>query len=42
MAHVELAAADIERFLERRWQGMERTEALDAPQGTPIGSGRRR
>jgi hypothetical protein len=36
-AHRELAAADIERFLARRYEGGERTEGLPAPPGTPIG-----
>jgi hypothetical protein len=36
-AHQELAAADIERFLARRYEGGERSEGLPAPPGTPIG-----
>lgn len=40
-AHTQLAGADIERFLSRRYEGLDRTEALDAPPGTPIGSPRR-
>jgi hypothetical protein len=36
-AHARLAAADVHRFLERRFEGGERTDALDAPPGTPIG-----
>ncbi len=39
-AHAELVAADIERFLERRFEGGERTDALAPPSGTPIGSRR--
>ena len=37
-AHAQLVAADVERFLERRFEGGERTDALAAPPGTPIGS----
>jgi len=40
-AHALLAAADIERFLQRRHVGLERTNALSPPSGTPIGGGRR-
>ena len=39
-AHGQLVAADIERFLARRFEGGERTDALAAPSGTPIGSRR--
>jgi hypothetical protein len=40
-AHGQLVAADIERFLERRYEGGQRSEALPAPPGTPIGNGGR-
>ena len=36
-AHLELAAADIRRFLERRFEGGARTDPLAPPPGTPIG-----
>ncbi|MBI4546199.1 MAG: zinc-dependent metalloprotease [Gemmatimonadetes bacterium] len=36
-AHRQLAAADIERFLDRRYEGGRRTEPLRPPPGTPIG-----
>ncbi|MDX1647994.1 MAG: zinc-dependent metalloprotease [Longimicrobiales bacterium] len=39
VSHAQLAAADIQRFLQRRHEGLERTEALEPPPGTPIGSG---
>jgi hypothetical protein len=39
-AHAQLVASDITRFLERRFEGGERTDALAAPSGTPIGSRR--
>lgn len=39
-AHAQLVTSDITRFLERRFEGGERTDALEAPPGTPIGSGR--
>jgi len=40
LAHAELVTADIHRFLDRRYDGGERTDALSPPPGTPIGSGR--
>jgi len=39
-AHLELAAADIHRFLDRRYEGGDRTDPLSPPPGTPIGSSR--
>jgi hypothetical protein len=39
-AHARLAAADVHRFLDRRYEGGERTDALNPPPGTPIGDGR--
>ena len=36
-AHYSLAAADINRFLERRDSATERSEPMTAPRGTPIG-----
>ncbi len=40
-AHAGLIVADIERFMQRRFEGGDRTDALSPPPGTPIGSGRR-
>jgi hypothetical protein len=40
IAHVQLTSADIQRFMERRFDGGDRTDALTPPPGTPIGSGR--
>jgi hypothetical protein len=40
VAHAQLVVADIQRFMERRFEGGERTDALDPPPGTPIGNGR--
>jgi hypothetical protein len=40
-AHAGLIAADIERFMDRRFGGVDRTKALAPPPGTPIGIGRR-
>ena len=39
-AHVGLVVADIERFLDRRYEGGVRTDPLGPPPGTPIGSSR--
>jgi hypothetical protein len=39
LAHLQLAASDIERFMERRFEGGRRTDALAPPPGTPIGGG---
>jgi hypothetical protein len=37
-AHLQLAAADVRRFLDRRYEGGARSDALNAPPGVPIGS----
>jgi hypothetical protein len=39
-AHAQLVVADIQRFMERRFEGGERSDALAPPPGTPIGSRR--
>ncbi len=39
-AHAQLVLADIQRFVDRRFDGGERTDALAPPSGTPIGSRR--
>lgn len=41
LAHQFLLAADIQRFLEREWDPSARPGSLDAPPGSPIGSGSR-
>ncbi|MEQ8329844.1 MAG: zinc-dependent metalloprotease [Longimicrobiales bacterium] len=38
LAHLQLAASDARRFLERLYEGGERTDALAPPPGTPIGN----
>jgi hypothetical protein len=39
-AHAQLVLADIQRFVDRRFEGGQRTDALAPPPGTPIGSRR--
>jgi hypothetical protein len=37
-AHLQLAAADIQRFLDRRYEGGARSDPLAPPSGVPIGN----